>query len=129
MADEDKGEKKGVDPAAAEARNNWFMERVCLTLPCKSDKFKKLLLSEEGAMLLEFMNEPERQRIFVCDGAKELTCFFTPDPKQKKKMIYFIKPQKEAITSDLRISMRVSSGSVMCFDEPPINQRDQVYRP
>ena len=29
MADEDKGEKKGVDPAAAEARNNWFMERVC----------------------------------------------------------------------------------------------------
>ena len=65
MADEDKGEKKGVDPAAAEARNNWFMERVCLTLPCKSDKFKKLLLSEEGALLLEFMNEPERQRIFV----------------------------------------------------------------
>ena len=113
MADEDKGEKKGVDPAAAEARNNWFMERVCLTLPCKSDKFKKLLLSEEGALLLEFMNEPERQRIFVCDGAKELTCFFTPDPKQKKKMIYFIKPQKEAITSE-----NVAK-AVMCGDLQP----------
>jgi dynein heavy chain len=98
-------EKKGVDPAAAaaanEARNNWFMERVCTSLQCKSDKFKKLMLAEtDGAAMQEFFNDAERQRVFVCDGGKELTSFATPDLKQKKKMVYFIKLQKEAVTAD-----------------------------
>ena len=88
-------EKKGMDPAAAaaanEARNNWFMERVCTSLQCKSDKFKKLMLAEtDGAAMQEFFNDAERQRVFVCDGGKELTSFATPDLKQKKKMVYFI---------------------------------------
>ena len=53
------------------------------------------------------------QRVFVCEGAKELLCFDTPDPKQKKKMLYFLKPNKVALTSE-----NIAT-EVMCGDLQP----------
>ena len=89
------------NPGADGARNDWFGERVVQALHVKSEKFKKMLLSEEGGRpMLDFMINPEITRVFVTEGAKELVCFEVPPTSQKKKAIYFLKLRKEAITSE-----------------------------
>ena len=91
-----------TEAAAGEAgRNEWFGERVAHALHCKAEKFKKLMLSEEGGRpMLDFMVNPEVSRVFVAEGAKELACFETPPPSQKKKVVFFLKLQKVAITAE-----------------------------
>ena len=83
------------------ARVQYLAERVALTLNCKSDKFKKLMAMEEASRpVMDFFIEPGCMRVFVADGGKELTCFQTPPANQKKKMIYFVKKSKCAVTGE-----------------------------
>lgn len=97
----DMAEGGAPNPGADGARNDWFGERVVQALHVKSEKFKKMLLSEEGGRpMLDFMINPEITRVFVTEGAKELVCFEVPPTSQKKKAIYFLKLRKEAITSE-----------------------------
>jgi len=93
---------EGGDAKAGDtARNDWFGERVAQALHVKSEKFKKLLLQEEGARpLLDFMLNPDITRVFVAEGAKDLTCFEAPPTNLKKKAVYFLKIQKVAITAE-----------------------------
>ena len=108
MAEE--GSKGAPDAALLE----WFSERVVTSLHCKVDRFKKLMAAEEaGHAFHEFIKNPEAQRVFIADGGKELSSFETSDAKQKKKMVYFLKTHKVAITCD-----NVSS-EVICGDLQP----------
>lgn len=101
MAD-DEGGKPAVDKGAITAAlTDWFAARAALALNCKADKFKKLMAVEEASRpVADFWNIAEVTRVFVAEGAKELACFETPPPSQKKKMIYFLKLNKVAITPD-----------------------------
>jgi len=105
--------KAAGNPNSDADRINWITERVCLSLQCKTDKFKKLMASDEGGIpMQEFMTSTECQRVFVCDGAKELVCFTNPDPKNKKKMVYLLKPRKVALTGE-NVASEVLCGDIM----------------
>ena len=68
------GEAKAAADTSA-ARNDWFMDRVSMALHTKGEKFKKLLLSEEGGKpLMDFFTIPEVMRVRHggCQGARVL---------------------------------------------------------
>ena len=103
-----------ANAASEAARQDWFTERVIVSLQVKSEKFKKMMLQEEAARpMLDFFTLAECQRVFVCEGAKELACFDTVPGNQKKKMIYFIKPRQVVLTADN------CSTEVICGDLSP----------
>ena len=102
LAQGDDEKKNTNDPAKDAARADWFGERVALSLHCKLDKFKKLIATEAAQPLLDFFQMPEVTRVFVAEGAKELVCFDTPPPSQKKKCIYFLKVNKVPITDNMK---------------------------
>ena len=90
----------GEDP-----RHKFLEERVGTALGAKGSKhaaaFRKLLTSEEaGRSLAEFINTPDVARVFVAEGPKDLVCFDTPPPSHKKKVVYFLKLQKVALTAE-----------------------------
>ena len=87
-------------------RHKYLEDRVCTAFGFKAGgkmatSFKKLMASEDtNRYLVEFINTPEVSRVFVSEGPKELVCFDTPPANQKKKMIYFLKLQKVALTAE-----------------------------
>lgn len=83
------------------ARQDWFAERVAHALKIKVDKFKKMMAGEEASRpMVDFFTLPECQRVFVAEGTKDVMCFETPPPSHKKKLVYFIKLHKVAITAE-----------------------------
>lgn len=89
----------------ADGRHKFFEDRIGTALGAKGSKhaanFLKLISSEEcNRQLMDFMNVPEVVRVFVADGPKDLICFDVPPPNQKKKMVYFLKLQKVALTTE-----------------------------
>ena len=92
-----------AEGAALEAaRNDWFGERIAHALHAKPEKFKKLMQQEEGSRpMLEFLVNPECTRVFLSEGGKnEFVCFETPPANQKKKIVYFLKLQKVALSAE-----------------------------
>ena len=90
----------GDDP-----RHKFLEERVGTALGSKGSKFstafRKLATAEDaGRSIAEFINTPDVARLFVAEGPKDLVCFDTPPPTQKKKVVYFLKLQKVALTAE-----------------------------
>lgn len=102
MAEDGGGGKSGPDQGAITAAlTDWFATRAALGFNCKADRFKKLMAAEEASRpVADFWTMPEVTRVFVAEGAKELTCFEMPPPSQKKRMLYFLKLNKVALTPD-----------------------------
>ena len=89
-------------------RSGLSLESIILTktihlmLMRSSKKFKKLMQQEEGSRpMLEFLVNPECTRVFLSEGGKnEFVCFETPPANQKKKIVYFLKLQKVALSAE-----------------------------
>eukprot|EP00965_Chrysotila_dentata_P146797 4846978-Pleurochrysis_carterae.AAC.6 len=87
-----------MEPPSLES---WAEDRVCLALRSKPDRFRKLLSSEEASRPWNaFVLKPEVQRVFFADGGKELACYALPPDGFKKKILYFLKMQRVALTAD-----------------------------
>ena len=86
-------------------RHKFLEDRIGTALGAKGSRhsaaFSKLINSEEtNRHLVEFINTPEAVRVFVTEGPKDLICFDAPPKNQKKKMVYFLKLQKVALTAE-----------------------------
>ena len=89
----------------ADPRVAWMNERVTVGLKMKSDRFVKMATSEnDGPPVRDFLDNPDCQRIFFVDGAKECVSYALPPANTKKKVMYLLKPwgdgQGKALTKD-----------------------------
>jgi hypothetical protein len=87
----------------ADPRVAWMNERVTVGLKMKGDRFVKMATSEvDGPPVRDFLDNPDCQRIFFVDGAKECVSYPLPPANTKKKVMYLLKPWGEgkALTKD-----------------------------
>lgn len=88
-------------------RFTWLEERLVATLRgVTPEKFRRLVTTDAGRMVDDFLNNPEARRLFFVDSptAKELLVADVP-PVGKglagaKKFMYFIKNGPEVLTPD-----------------------------
>ena len=94
---------------------SWVLLKLGNSKDARHNPFKKLVATDGGASIQHFLTNPDCRRLFIHGKDKEnkeLLCGDLPPTPLKKRAIYFVKLERQALTAD-NISSLVVPGDLL----------------
>lgn len=117
MADDDGPSGKASGP---DTRLEWMRSRVLSALRVKEDKFDKLITSEEGAVINNFLDGNDTTRVLIFDNGKGDLSAVSRTGKRRRQVALTLSGSSHAVPC-ATLSLRPARGSPLPVDQPSQN--------